>query len=72
MIPLPWFRICLAIVAPILSGTVLVRTVWPALSHDSKQIAIVLATLILILHATLALGFMVSTLSYILILYLNL
>lgn len=60
MVPQPWFKWCLAIVAPILSGSVLVRTVWPSLAHDSRQIAIGIAVFILVLHATLALGFMVS------------
>ncbi|KAG0695012.1 Protein YIPF1 [Chionoecetes opilio] len=58
MVPQPWFRWCLAIVAPVLSGSVLVRTVWPSLSHDSKQVAVSIAIVILLLHATLALGFM--------------
>ncbi|XP_027223842.2 protein YIPF1 isoform X2 [Penaeus vannamei] len=58
MVPQPWFKWCLAIVAPVLSGSVLVRTVWPSLSHDTKQVAITIAAFILILHATLALGFM--------------
>ncbi|XP_045124647.1 protein YIPF1-like isoform X2 [Portunus trituberculatus] len=58
IVPQPWFKWCLAIVAPILSGSVLVRTVWPSLSHDSKQVAIGIAVVILLLHATLALGFM--------------
>uniref|UniRef100_A0A0P4W0W9 Yip1 domain-containing protein n=1 Tax=Scylla olivacea TaxID=85551 RepID=A0A0P4W0W9_SCYOL len=58
IVPQPWFKWCLAIVAPVLSGSVLVRTVWPSLSHDSKQVAIGIAVVILLLHATLALGFM--------------
>ncbi|XP_071531742.1 protein YIPF1-like isoform X5 [Panulirus ornatus] len=58
MVPQPWFKWCLAIVAPVLSGSVLVRTIWPSLSHDSRQIAIGIAAFILMLHATLALGFM--------------
>ncbi|KAK7072169.1 Yip1 member 1, partial [Halocaridina rubra] len=58
IVPQPWFKWCLAIVAPVLSGSVLVRTVWPSLSHDAKQIAIGIAVFILVLHATLALGFM--------------
>ncbi|XP_045621538.1 protein YIPF1 isoform X3 [Procambarus clarkii] len=58
MVPQDWFKWCLAIVAPILSGSVLVRTVWPSLSHDSKKVAISIAVFILVLHATLALGFM--------------
>ncbi|XP_066967550.1 protein YIPF1-like isoform X3 [Macrobrachium rosenbergii] len=58
IVPQPWFKWCLAIVAPVLSGSVLVRTVWPSLSHDAKQVAIGIAVFILVLHATLALGFM--------------
>ncbi|CAL4119542.1 unnamed protein product [Meganyctiphanes norvegica] len=58
MFPQPWLQWCVAIVAPVLSGSVLVRTVWPALSHDAKQVALAIAVLILVLHTTLALGFM--------------
>ncbi|KAK8727974.1 hypothetical protein OTU49_009325 [Cherax quadricarinatus] len=58
MVPQDWFKWCLAIVAPVLSGSVLVRTVWPSLSHDTKKVAISIAVFILVLHATLALGFM--------------
>ncbi|KAG7169910.1 YIPF1-like [Homarus americanus] len=58
LVPQDWFKWCLAIVAPVLSGSVLVRTVWPSLSHDTKQVAIGIAGFILVLHATLALGFM--------------
>ncbi|XP_076045361.1 protein YIPF1-like [Oratosquilla oratoria] len=58
IVPVPWLQWCIAIVAPVLSGAVLVRTVWPTLAHETKQIAIGIAVIILVLHATLALGFM--------------
>ncbi|KAK3896093.1 hypothetical protein Pcinc_000224 [Petrolisthes cinctipes] len=61
MIPQPWLQWCLAILAPVLSGGVLVRSIWPSLhpsNSTSKHVAIGLAALILLLHATLALGFM--------------
>ena len=63
IIPLQWLQWCLGIVASVLSGGVLVRTVLPAASHESKRFAMTIAAVILILHAALALGFMVSSLS---------
>ncbi|KAL7648055.1 UNVERIFIED_CONTAM: hypothetical protein RMT77_001672 [Armadillidium vulgare] len=58
MIPLLWLKWCLGIVASVLSGSVLVRTIQPALSHEAKKIAFSLAVLVLVLHAVLAIGFM--------------
>jgi len=55
--PAAWFQWILVCIAVVLSGSVLVFTLWPAVSHDNKLFAIVAISVIIGMHALLAVGF---------------
>ncbi|KAH3696204.1 protein YIPF1-like [Dreissena polymorpha] len=57
VINVAWFKWSLVVVGACLSGGVLVITFWPALKDDTKKIALVIVSLIFVLHLALAAGF---------------
>nr|CAG4635698.1 EOG090X0CJ3 [Artemia franciscana] len=58
LIPVPWFQWTLVIVAAALSGSVLLLTLWPAVSGSQKRTAIIVIFAVLLFHMALAAGFL--------------
>jgi hypothetical protein len=56
-IQVSWLQWTLVVIGAVLSGSVLLHTFWPAVSEDSKKIAIGVMLFIIIMHTALAAGF---------------
>lgn len=54
---LTWLRWLLMVVGALLSGAVLVSTLWPSLRDETRKMAVIVITIVFTLHALLALGF---------------
>lgn len=52
-----WLRWLLMSVGALLSGLVLVSTLWPSFREDSRKVAFITSVVIFLLHSLLALGF---------------
>ncbi|XP_005994230.1 protein YIPF2 isoform X2 [Latimeria chalumnae] len=56
VIPFEWLRWVLIVLAMALSGSVLVLTFWPVVREDTKAAAFTMVTIVVVLHALLAVG----------------
>ncbi|KAK7100719.1 protein YIPF1-like [Littorina saxatilis] len=58
VIPVGWLQWLLVVLGALLSGSALLLAFWPAVREDKKQVAFAVVGVIFLLHAALAMGFM--------------
>lgn len=58
LVPVYWLQWLFVMAGMAMSGIVLVFTMWTAIRGDRKQVAVILVALVVIMHCTLAVGFM--------------
>ncbi|XP_064477267.1 protein YIPF1-like isoform X2 [Ornithodoros turicata] len=56
---LTWLRWTLMIFGALMSGIVLISSLWPSLRGETRKMAVITISLVLLMHALLALGFVV-------------